>query len=220
MFDGENSMERVTTVIDKDRLDINAYNLRYLCEQTFPKGAKLEIRFYGSRVAPRNAIDYMYNHPLVKGNQSKSVIKQVKKMHKKLSRLESNRAVFEQSLRQQGIEFIDEGLLQLEIEGEGNSVHIFLNEKCTDVRFALDLFTEPAHHEVYIVTSDTDCLPAIKRAQAEVGCVSFYDLNHPRTNSTLIHATKSFIQFDRQTVIEAYKRRSPKIDINKHSELD
>ena len=213
LIDAENFIYSVSRILGIARIDILDFDISYLCKQLFPKGVKLEIKYYGSSFMP-NPIQYMKHHPLLQGvreEQLEKIQAWQNKMQEKINLMTVRRYNFRQSLIRQGIKFVNAGRLVVGVNEK--TLKPFLQEKSVDVHLAFELTDVSQQREVYFISSDLDFLSAFRRARAKVTYVSFYDREHWRTNADLLAEADAFTYFDHQDVIEAYNRLNPETAI-------
>ena len=187
--DGENFSFRAAETLIANKIiskknDINSFDLRYLFQQSFGRN-DLEIRYYGTRVRLIRNPDYL-----------KTKTREIINRHR----------ILRNSLSSQNIEFVESGRLKVrdgDICRKCNNQDRHLQEKGVDVKIAIDLVidSQPGR-KLYLVSSDTDLLPAIKASNAHTVYVGF-----PKTLSRALSDVADEVLVLRDPeIIDAYNR--------------
>jgi uncharacterized LabA/DUF88 family protein len=196
-LDGENLFHRITDVLFqnkliKNRRDLTKYDFRYFISEII--GAELspddDIRYYGTKL---------------------KLLKSDKNLFKRSQDMMIHKRTWGQSLANQKIEFISAGQLKVRdtkpCQKCGYRGEVF-QEKGVDVRLAVDLvkdsFTKPKSM-AYIVSSDTDLLPAINVAK-EQNFKMCYVCMSTDLNWALYKACGQVSTFSDKVIVEAFKR--------------
>ena len=193
-IDGENFLHRVSEILRKNqlittKLDITYFNFRQLL-QTALSVSELSIRYYGTKV----------RQVKTDNAQMKSYMDTVGQVQRKLRRC----------LHNQSISFINCGTLSLRESSRSGTDQpdIYLKEKGVDVGLAVDLIlNHKAGDTVYLVSSDTDLLPAIralKKQRVKVVYIGFSNLTH-----SIAQTTKDCILLREQEIIDNYQAEAP-----------
>lgn len=187
--DGENFSFRAAETLIANKIiskknDINSFDLRHLFQQSFG-GDDLEIRYYGTRVR-------LIRNPNYLETKTREII--------------NRHRILRNSLSSQNIEFVESGRLKVrdgDICRKCNNQDRHLQEKGVDVKIAIDLVidSQPGRR-LYLVSSDTDLLPAVKASNGHVIYVGF-----PKTLSRALSdvADEVFVLRDSE-IIDAYNR--------------
>ena len=210
VIDGENFAYQIAKSLKLDRKTMKMLDIRYLCEKTFPQGANLIITYYGTCLVPR-AARIMRSHPLLRDNHTKQAARLQQKMRDKFNNVQIQQHALRKALKKQNIKFIAAGVLMPNVRE--HPLNIFLQEKGVDVRIAVDIVIAPDGELIYLISSDTDLLPAIEFSKARITYVSCHGRLHPSTSHALIRKTDAFIRFKRKHIIEAYRRLNPDAEL-------
>ena len=193
--DGENFSFRAAEVLIANKIiskkdEIDSFDLRHLFQQSFSRD-DLEIRYYGTRVRLIRSPEYLKT---------------------KTRKIIDRQRILRNSLSSQGIEFIESGRLKVrdgDICRKCQNQDRHLQEKGVDVRIAIDLISDAQlGRKLYLISSDTDLLPAIKTANGHVVYVGF-----PKTLSrALSDAADEVVILRDSEVIDSYNRSNqPKL---------
>jgi uncharacterized LabA/DUF88 family protein len=196
-LDGENLFHRITDVLLQQKLikarrDLVRFDLRYFIAEII--GTKLrsndEIRYYGTKLK------------LLKTNKKLFSRSQAMMIHKR---------TWGQSLANQHIEFISAGQLKVRdtkpCQKCGYKGEVF-QEKGVDVRLAVDLVRDSFTKSgvmAYIISSDTDLLPAINVAK-ERNLNMFYVCMSTDLNWAMYKACGQALTFTDKIIIKAFKK--------------
>ena len=194
-IDGENFLFRVADIlmsakIIKNKDDIVSFDFKRLFENALSAKDPI-IRYYGTRLR---------------------LIERPPELKRKTTRIIDARRKLASSFSRQGVKFVNSGRLKLR-DGDrckkcGNS-DLHLQEKGVDVRIAVDIVTESRRgRELYLVSSDTDLLPAVEKAkslEAEIIYVGFYN---NLTTALAKHCAGTVILREAE-VLEAFERANP-----------
>lgn len=194
-IDGENFLFRVADVliskgVIKNKDDITSFDCKYLLEKALALEDPI-IRYYGTRL---------------------KLIKSPAYLKKKTTKIINIRRTLVSSLSKQGIELVNSGRLKLR-DGDkckkcGNQ-DLHLQEKGVDVRMAVDIVTESRRgQELYLVSSDTDLLPAVEKARSQAAKITYVGFSDNLTTALTKHATKVVTLRDAE-VLEAFEKANP-----------
>ena len=192
-IDGENFSFRVADILIsngriKEKNDLAALNIRQLLEKSLGCG-DLIIRYYGARVR------LVRNTPELEAKTEKFINR--------------NRAL-RNSLSKQNIEFIESGKLKAR-DGDtckkcGNQ-DLHLQEKGVDVKIAVDMIGDSfSGRQLYLVSSDTDLLPAIKASNADITYVA---LSGGMTQAICKAVGSKMVVLRESEVIDAFDKANP-----------
>lgn len=187
-IDGQNFLFKIAPVLKqhnyiKTKDDIIKFDFRYLFEE-FLNTDKLNIRYYGAKLGS-------ITDP---------------QLQPKARRIADNIRQLINTLKQQDIRFIQSGRLKVRdghICKHCKRQELHLQEKGVDVQIAVDLVNIVTKKQtIYLVSSDTDLLPAIKASKAKVIYIGFHD--------QLVHSVASAANtvqiIPEEIIIKAYKR--------------
>ena len=193
-IDGENFMFRAAETLVangkiKSKDEISTFDFRYLFEKSFLGGStKAVIRYYGTRVKVFKADPYLET-------KTKKII--------------AKQRTLRNSLSVQDIEFVESGRLKVrdgDICRSCNSSDLHLQEKGVDVKIAVDIVNDSLEgRKLYVVSSDTDLLPAINASSAHIVYVGFPKL---LTNALQQSADEVVVLRDSE-IITAYDKANP-----------
>ena len=127
----------------------------------------------------------------------------------KTAAIVSSQRALRQVLKSQSIDFINSGQLAVRQDdphtGRG-SRKWYLKEKGVDVRIAVDMIQQSSRVEtIYLASSDTDLLPAIKAARANDCKVAYVGFENSLIESIKDNTDETLAMQDRE-VIKAFKR--------------
>ena len=113
------------------------------------------------------------------------------------------------SLLTQGIEFIESGRLKVrdgDVCRSCNSSDLHLQEKGVDVKIAVDIINDGIKdRKLYVVSSDTDLLPAIGASPAHIVYVGFPKL----LTNALQQSANEVVVLRNSEITAAYDRADP-----------
>lgn len=191
--DGENLLHRVKEVLANEKLiehktDITKFDLEWLLTQVI-SGSSHQVRYYGTRLRLSGI-----NDPALRQRAEQMIDSQ-----RRLKRC----------LERQNITFVACGNLRLRggvsCRKCGHQEVIF-QEKGVDVRIAVDMAGEAAKGVTqYLVSSDSDLLPAVDAAKGKGANVAYVTLASS-VNRALVAKTDETRTYTTDQVIEAYKR--------------
>ena len=174
-IDSENFLFKAVDILKqagyiKGRQELTKFDFKGLLTDTLGR-KDLSIRYYGTNLR---------------------VIKNNRRLKQKSRKIINDRRKMLTTLQKQGIEFISSGNLKVrdgDICRNCQARDLHLQEKGVDVRIAVDMVVDAIKDKsLYLVSSDTDLLPAVKQAQAlgaQVIYVGFYGkLTHALTAVT------------------------------------
>ena len=191
--DGENFLHRVVEVFKRhnkasSRSGITSFNFRSLFESVLDQPI-LEIKYYGARV------------------------KQIKHapadMQKRIASIIASQRKLKRCLMNQNIEFRACGLLSLKSSSKfTNSTNpkTYLQEKGVDVGLAVDLIVDNLNNQpgdtIYLVSSDTDLLPAIRALKSRKCKIVYVGFSH--LTAAIVGATGQSITIRDQEILNNY----------------
>ena len=192
-IDGENFSFRVAELLIanekiKDKSELITLDIRGLFEKSLSRN-DLVIRYYGTRVKIIKDSEYLEA-------KTDGIIRRQRKLRN--------------SLAKQGVKFIESGKLKAR-DGdtckECGSKERHLQEKGVDVKIAVDIVTESSlGRDFYLVSSDTDLLPAIEASNANITYVAFPG----KLTRALCKATGDRVVVIREAeVLEAFANSNP-----------
>ena len=194
-IDGENFLFRVADVLInagaiKSKDDIVALDCRYLFENALTADNPV-IRYYGTRL---------------------KLINRTPELKKKTTRIINARRKLASSLFKQKVEFVNSGRLKLR-DGDKckkcGRQDLHLQEKGVDVRIAVDIITESRPGcELYLVSSDTDLLPAVERAKSQGSKIIYVGLYNNLTTALAKNATGVAVLRETE-ILNAFTRADP-----------
>ena len=191
-IDGENFLFRVANVLIRkgkvsSKDEIAAFDFRYLIE-TALSGDNLLIRYYGTRL---------------------KVIKQTPELEEKTIGIIAVKKQLASVLSKQGIEVINSGRLKLR-DGDicqkcgGRDLH--LQEKGVDVSIAADMVSESRKgRSLYLVSSDADLLPVLKKAKAAQAEVIYVGFSNNLTHALRQNADRVVV-LHKKAILKAFER--------------
>ena len=170
--------------------DITAFDFRYLFENTL-KEKKLLLKYYGTRL----------KH-----------IKSTPELETKTTEIINATRQLKNSLAKQGVNFITSGRLKLrdsDICKKCGSQDQRLQEKGVDVDIAVDMVSESQPgYTIYLVSSDTDLLPAVKKARAAGAEVVYVGFAKALTHALTANADRVVVLREAE-IWEAFERVNP-----------
>ena len=194
-IDGENFLFRVADIllgekIIKNKDDITSFDFKGLFENALD-AKDLLIRYYGTRL---------------------KLFNQSPELKKKTTKIIDARRKLASSLRKQGIEFVNSGRLKLR-DGDRckkcGHQDLHLQEKGVDVRLAVDIVTESRRgQELYLVSSDTDLLPAVEKAKSQQTKITYVGFYNNLTTALAKHSTGVVVLREAE-VLRAFERANP-----------
>lgn len=199
-IDGQNFLFRAAEILAPKSLievkdDITAFDFRYLFENAL-KEKKLLLKYYGTRL----------KH-----------IKLTPELETKTTEIINATRQLKNSLAKQGVNFITSGRLKLrdsDICKKCGSQDQRLQEKGVDVDIAVDMVSESqAGYTIYLVSSDTDLLPAVKKARAAGAEVVYVGFAKALTHALTANADRVVVLREAE-IWEAFKRVNPSKLIN------
>ena len=193
-IDGENLMHFIADVLIGNglithRRDVAAVDFRHLINGII-RDKDLSARFYAAKAKMVNIT------PALKTKTADIVSSQRK---------------LRQVLREQDIDFINSG--QLAIRKDNSSTarrnqKWYLKEKGVDVRIAVDMVQQSrVFSTIYLASSDTDLLPAIKATRAN-GCKVVYVSSENRSIKAIRDNADKTLEIKDSEIIESFKRLS------------
>ena len=194
-IDGQNFLFRVADILIHNGLievkdDITAFDFKYLFANIL-KGEKLSLRYYGTRLKR---------------------IRLTPELDAKTAKIIDATRQLKNFSASQGVKFITSGRLKLR-DGDvckkcgGQDQH--LQEKGVDVGIAVDMITEGRKgHTIYLVSSDTDLLPAVKKAQAAGAEVVYVGFAKTLTHTLTENADRVVVLREAE-ILEAFKKANP-----------
>ena len=192
-IDGENFSFRVAEILVnngriKEKNALTAIDIRGLLEQALSCNG-LTIRYYGTRVR---------------------VVKDTPELKAKTRKFINRNRILRNSLSKQSIHFVESGKLQVR-DGDtckkcGNQ-DLHLKEKGVDVKIAVDIITDSAKaRKLYLVSSDTDLLPAIEASIADITYIAMFG----NVTQAIYKATgRQIVVLRESEIIDAFDRANP-----------
>ena len=167
--------------------DITAFDFRYLFKNAI-KGEKLSLRYYGTRLKR---------------------IKLTPELEAKTARIIDITRRLKNSLASQGVDFVASGRLKLrdgDICKQCGRRDQHLQEKGIDVGMAVDMVAASNENRtVYLVSSDTDLLPAVQKAQAAGAEVVYVGFAKALTHALTENADRVIVLREAE-IVEAFER--------------
>ena len=192
-IDGENFLHRVSEILKSkklisSKLEITTFNFRGLFESVLDE-KNLKIQYYGTRVKPISHSD--------------------KKFQQHVADIISSQRKLKRCLINQNIEFKTCGLLSARsnkrYKSQSKRVN-YLQEKGVDVSLAVDLILDNMVSQssglVYLASSDTDLLPAV-RALTSSGVQVVY-VGFKKPNSAVVAAASRNITIGDEEILSNY----------------
>ena len=171
------------------RHDVAAVDFRYLINAII-EDKNLPIRFYAAKAKIVNT------SPALKAKTTDIVSSQRK---------------LRQVLKKQSIDFINSGQLAIRTDDKhdyGDSQRWYLKEKGVDVRIAVDMVQHSKTlGTIYLASSDTDLLPAIKVARAN-HCKVVYISFENRLIKAIRNNADAILEIKNSEVAKSFKRLS------------
>ena len=196
--DGENFSFKVAGILIangriKEKNELTAIDIRYLLEASLTRN-DLIIRYYGTRVR---------------------VIRDTPELETKTKRFIDRNRMLRNSLRKQGVEFIEAGKLKIrdgDICKQCGARDLRLQEKGVDVKIAVDIIGDSTKDRpLYLVSSDTDLLPAIAASKADITYMAF----SKSVTQALCRATQNKMVVLRDSeVLDAFDRANPQTTLS------
>lgn len=191
-IDGQNFLYKIADIlIDAGRVshkdEVTKLQIRQIIEKI--AGSNVEIIYYGAKVRVRS--DY--------GEE----------VHQKTKKFSDNSRRVRGMLSSQGIMFNDSGKLKVrdsDICHNCRHQDYRLQEKGVDVGIAVDMVVAALGNQVkniYLVSSDTDLLPAIRAARRSGAKVTYIGFSDRTTNALVANTDRTEIIRD-QEVVDAY----------------
>ena len=192
-IDGENFMHGIAQILIKnklirDRKDIDFVDFRYMLEQIIPD-KNILIRYYSVKRV--------------------EIIRRTRDLERKTKAIVSRQRKLRSLLFKQEIEFIGFGRIRLRDGDKCKKCHtqeLHLQEKGVDVGLAVDMTAHASRVKtMYLVSSDSDLLPAIIMAKSKRCRIVYVGFSHRLTDS-IADNVDNVIRIKDKTVIEAYHR--------------
>ena len=190
-IDSENFLFKAIDILKRAKLisnrgDLTKFDFRGLLEDSLGR-KDLLIRYYGTHLR------VIKNNSKLK-TQSRKIINDRRKM---LS-----------TLQKQQIEFVGSGNLKVR-DGDAcpdcKSKGLRLQEKGVDVRIAVDMVVDATNNrDLYLVSSDTDLLPAVKQSKVQEAKVVYVGFSE-RLTKALVAETSSAVVWQDKDIIKAFK---------------
>ena len=191
-IDSENFLFKVADILKhkaliKHKDEITNFDFKYLMKAALPD-TNFNIRYYSARA---------------------KLIRSPQRLKIKTTKIINNRRTFKTVLLKQGITTVDAGRLKLR-DGDlckaCGKQDLHLQEKGVDVCIAVDMITDSQKgRRLYLVSSDTDLLPAINRAQTNKSKVIYVGFSTQPTQ-VLIKTADAVVILRDIEIIEAFKR--------------
>ena len=195
-IDGQNFLFRAAEILVPKGLieikdDITAFDFKYLFENAL-KGEELLLRYYGTNLKR---------------------IKLTPELDIKTAKIIDITRRLKNSLINQGVDFVVSGRLKLrdsDICKKCGSRDQRLQEKGVDVGIAVDMVSESrTGYTIYLVSSDTDLLPAVKKARAAGAEVVYVGFAKALTHALAENASRVVVLREAE-VSEAFERATPR----------
>ena len=193
-IDGENTLFRLTEVLQDKGIISNKYDIKSFAFDKILKNVlnldKLEIRYYGTKTKRINTTPALA---------------------KKSQQIITTRRHILSNLKKQGIRFIKSGNLKVR-DGdkcrECGYTGLYLQEKGVDTRIAVDMTIDSlGGHDLYLLSSDTDLLPAIRQARKNGSKVTYVGFYHSLTGM-IVKSTNQTITLRQQEIMDAFSNET------------
>ena len=194
-IDGQNFMFKISRVLMDEKIikskdDLERIDVKYLIGQVIDE-KRLVIRYYGAKL---------------------KIFKQSAELEEKTRKIVNAHRVFISALSGQGVEFRRSGKLKLrdgDVCKKCNIRDMHLQEKGVDVSIAVDMIVESEKgRTMYLVSSDTDLLPAVLRAKKNGVNIVYVGFAEHRTHA-LVNIANSVILIRNKEILEAFHNLNP-----------
>ena len=192
-IDSENFLFKAVDILKRakligDRSGLIKFDFRSLFEDTLGR-KDLMIRYYGTHLR---------------------VIKNTNRLKTQSTKIINDRRKILSTLQKQQIDFVGSGNLKVR-DGDAclkcKSRDLRLQEKGVDVRIAVDMVVDATkNRELYLVSSDTDLLPAVKQAQLQGAKVVYVGFSGKLTQALIAETSSTVVVWQDRDIIKAFRR--------------
>lgn len=194
-IDGQNFMFKIARVLIAEKIikskgDLERIDVKHLIGRVIDE-KRLVIRYYGAKL---------------------KIFKQSAELEEKTRKIVNSQRVLISALSRQGVEFRRSGKLKLrdgDVCKKCKNQDMHLQEKGVDVSIAVDMIVESEKgRTMYLVSSDTDLLPAVLRAKKKGVNIVYVGFAEHRTHA-LVNIADSVILIRNKEILEAFYNLTP-----------